>query len=136
MNVTDSEIKDILVKYKKLTVYGLSKDENKPSQYVPVYMASKGYDIIGIYPTEKQIAGFPIFQSLSQIPKEHLRFVDVFQKSERIPAIVDEVIALGGVEVLWLQLGITHPEAEKKAAAAGIKVISNRCLKVEYARYF
>ena len=99
-------------------------------------MASKGHDIIGIYPTEKQIAGFPIFQSLSQIPKEHLRFVDVLQKSERIPAIVDEVIALGGVEVLWLQLGITHPEAEKKAAAAGIKVISNRCLKVEYARYF
>lgn len=136
MNVTDSEIKDILVKYKKLTVYGLSKDENKPSQYVPVYMASKGYDIVGIYPTEKQIAGFPIFQSLSQIPKEHLRFVDVFQKSEKIPAIVDEIIALGGVEVLWLQLGITHPEAEKKAAAAGIKVISNRCLKVEYARFF
>ena len=69
------------------------------------------------------------------MPASHRKFVDVFRRPEHIPDVVDEAIAVGGVEVLWLQLGISNPEAEAKAEAAGIKVISNRCLLIEYEKY-
>ena len=134
-NVKDSEIKNLLTTYKKLTVVGLSPDGNKPSQGVPVFMRSKGYDLVGIYPKEKNINGFPIYQSLGEVPAEYRKFVDVFRRPEHIPAVVDEVLRVGGVEVLWLQLGISHPEAEKKAEAAGLKVVSDRCLIIEYRKY-
>lgn len=136
MNVQESEIKDLLKKYKKFVVYGLSPDGMKPSQRVPLFMKSKGYDAVGIYPNEKEINGFKIYQSLKAVPAEYRKFVDVFRRPEHIPQVVDEVIAAGGVEVLWIQLGISHPEAEKKAEAAGIKVVSNKCLHIEYEKYF
>ncbi len=132
----DSEIKDLLTRYKKITVYGLSTDASKPSQGVPVFMRSHGYDIVGIYPRKEEIAGFKIYESLKDVPAEHKKFVDVFRRSENIPQVVDEVIEAGGVEVLWLQLGITNPEAEKRAENAGIRVVSDRCLIIEYKKYF
>ena len=134
MNVNDSEIRSILEKYKKFVVYGLSPDSSKPSQRVPLFMKSQGYEAVGTYPKESNIAGFSIYPDLKSVPSEYRRFVDVFRRSEQIPQVVDEVLAVGGVEVLWLQLGISHPEAEKKAEAAGLKVVSNRCLHIEFER--
>lgn len=134
MNASDQEIKEVLSQYKKICVVGLSPDASKPSQKVPMFMRSKSYEIVGIYPGQAEINGFKIYDSLKSVPAEYRQFVDVFRKAENIPAIVDEVIAVGGVKVLWLQLGIKHPEAEKKAKAAGIKVISDRCLHIEYER--
>ncbi len=136
MNVKDSEIKSLLSKYKKFTVYGLSPDPTKPSHSVPMYMKSKGYDIVGTYPKGDNTGGVRIYPSLKEVPAEYRRFVDVFRASDAIPRVVDEILELGGVEVLWLQLGITHPEAEMKAEAAGIQVISNRCILVEHKRNF
>lgn len=135
MNVTDSEIKKILQEYKKITVIGLSPDETKPSHSVPVFMCSHGYDLVGVYPKETEINGFRIFQSLSEVPAEHRQFVNVFRAANKIPDVVDEVLKIGGVKVLWLQLGIQNAEAEKRAEAAGISVISNRCLKIEYRKW-
>jgi predicted CoA-binding protein len=134
MENQDSIIKAVFQKYKQFVVYGLSPDGTKPSQRVPLFMKSKGYDIVGTYPRNEQIAGFKIYPSLSLVPQPYLKFVDVFRRSEQIPEVVDEVLAVGGVEVLWLQLGITHPAAEAKATAAGLTVISNRCLHIEYER--
>lgn len=136
MNVKDSEIKALLTKYKKFTVYGLSPDPSKPSHSVPMYMKSQGYDIVGTYPKGDRVNDVPIYQALKQVPAEYRKFIDVFRASEAIPRVVDEILELGGVEVLWLQLGITHPEAEKRAEAAGIQVVSNRCLLVEHKRNF
>ncbi len=136
MNIQDSEFKQIMSQYKKFCVLGLSPDGSKPSQRVPIFMRSKGWDPVGVYPGKNEINGFNIYADLSQVPAEYRKFVDVFRRPEHIPAVVDEIIAVGGVEVLWLQLGISHPEAEKKAEAAGIKVISNRCLHIEYERFF
>jgi hypothetical protein len=136
MNVNQDDIQQILKDYKRITVLGLSPDPSKPSHEVPVYMKSKGYDIVGVYPKEKQIAGITIYQHLKDVPLEYRKFVDVFRRSDRIPEVVDEVLAVGGVEVLWLQLGITNPEAEKRAEAAGLKVVSNRCLLIEHRRYW
>lgn len=136
MNVNDSEIKLILQKYKALTVYGMSPDAFKPSHQIPVYMHNHGYEVVGTYPQGDEFAGIKIYRNLSGVPAENRKFVDVFRRSERVPEVVDEVLEVRGVEVLWLQLGISHSEAEKRAEAAGLKVISNRCLLVEHRRHF
>lgn len=136
MNVKDSEFKSLLDRYPKFCVYGLSSDTNKPSNYVPAYMKENGWDIVGTYPKNHSVGGFPIYKSLSEVPAEYRKFVDVFRSSDKIPELVDEVLALGGVEVLWLQLGISHPEAEAKAEAAGLKVISDRCLIIEHRKWY
>lgn len=135
MNVADDEIKDLLLKYKKFTVYGLSPSVSKPSHYVPLYMQENGWDIVGTYPKAHSQEVFKIYSSLKDVPLEYRKFIDVFRASDKIPELVDEVIALGGTELLWLQLGISHPEAEKKAEKAGIRVVSNRCLIPEHQKF-
>lgn len=136
MNTSENDIKNILLTYKKFTVYGLSPDGSKPSQRVPLFMKSKGYDAVGVYPKGENINGFPIYSSLMAVPAEYRKFVDVFRSPDHILQVVDEVLAVGGVEVLWLQLGISHPEAEARAEKAGLKVVSNRCLHIEYEKFF
>lgn len=136
MNVKESEIKGILESYKKICVYGLSNDTSKPSFTVPEYMKHQGWDLVGTYPKIHTAGGFRIYNSLKDVPNDYRKFVDVFRASDRIPEVVEEVLSVGGVEVLWLQLGISHPEAEKKAEAAGIKVISNKCLVIEHRKWF
>ena len=135
MNVADSEFKELLSTYKKFVVYGLSPDDSKPSQKVPQFMKSKGYDVVGTYPGHSEIAGFKIYQKLADVPSEYRKFVDVFRSSDRVPQVIDEAIAAGGVEVIWLQLGISNPDAEAKAEKAGIRVVSTRCLHIEYLKH-
>ncbi len=136
MNVKDNQIKTLMEKYKKFCVYGLSPDLSKPSHYVPVYMRNQGWEMVGVYPKAHDAGGFQIYDSLSNVPAAYRKFVDVFRSSEKIPELVEEVLRVGGVEVLWLQLGITNPEAEARAEKAGIQVVSNRCLIPEHRRWF
>lgn len=136
MNVKDSEIKDLLLQYKKFLVYGLSPEPEKASHYVPVYMRDHGWQMVGTYPKLHSAGSFQIFKSLKEVPLEYRKFVDVFRSSDRVPEVVDEVLATGGVEVLWLQLGISNAEAEQRAETAGIKVVSNRCLIIEHKKWF
>lgn len=136
MNVKDSEIKALLTQYQKFCVYGLSPDAEKPSHYVPLHMRDHGWKMVGTYPKKHNTAGFEIYDSLASVPPEYRKFVDVFRSSDRIPEVVDEVLKVGGVEVLWLQLGISNAQAELKAEKAGLKVVSNRCLIIEHRRFF
>jgi predicted CoA-binding protein len=136
VNVKDNQIKALMSQYKKITVYGLSTSPSKPSHYVPVYIRDKGWQVVGTYPKPHNEGGFQIYGSLAEVPPEYRKFVDVFRSSEKIPEVVDEVLDVGGVEVLWLQLGISHPEAEARAEAAGLKVVSNRCLIPEHRKWF
>jgi predicted CoA-binding protein len=122
--------------YKKFTVYGLSPAPEKPSHYVPVYMREQGWQMVGTYPKPHSAGDFKIYPSLKDVPAEYRKFVDVFRESSRIPDVVDEILAAGGVEVMWLQLGISHPEAEARAEKAGLKVVSNRCLIPEHRHWF
>lgn len=136
MNVSDQEIKVILQKYKKICVIGLSPDTHKPSHSVPTYMRDQGFDIVGVYPQQSGAGGFKIYTDLKDVPPEYRKFINVFRRSEKILEVVNEVLALGGAEVLWLQLGIANEVAESAAEQAGLKVISNRCLLVEYDKHF
>lgn len=135
MNVKDSEFKSLLNHYKKITVIGISPDASKPSQRIPLYMKAQGYEVVGVNPGHSEIAGIKIYSSLAEVPADYRKFVDVFRRPDHIPSVVDEVLKVGGVEVLWLQLGIEHPEAEEKAEKAGIRVVSDRCLLVEHRNY-
>lgn len=134
MNVPDDQIESLLTQYPKIVVYGLSPDVEKASHSVPLYMRSNGWDMVGTYPKHHEENGFKIYPRLVDVPAEYRRFVDVFRASERIPEVVEEVLAMGGVEVLWMQLGISHPEAERRAEKAGLRVVSNRCLVIEHRR--
>ena len=136
MNVQETEIKDLLTKYQKFSVYGLSPDENKASHYVPLYMRDHGWQMVGTYPENHNSSGLKIYESLREVPAEYRKFVDVFRGSNVIPRVVDEILEIGGVEVLWLQLGISNAEAEARAEKAGIKVVSDRCLIIEHQKYF
>ncbi len=133
MNTTSSDIKNILQNYRKITVLGLSPDHTKASHRVPIFMRSQGYEIIGVYPKKAEIVGIKMYQHLSEVPLEDRVFVNVFRRSEKIPEVVDEILSLGGVKVMWLQLGIANPAAEKRAEAAGLAVVSDRCLLIDYS---
>ena len=136
MNVQDIEIKDLLLNYKKYTVYGLSPNTEKPSHYVPQYMRENGWEMVGTYPKHHNQSDFSIVNSLKEVPKEYRKFINVFRASEKIPDVYEEILEIDGVEVLWLQLGIKHPEIEAKAEAAGLKVVSDRCLIIEHKKWF
>lgn len=128
------EIFEILDKYKRIHVIGLSPKEDRDSYRVAKYMDKAGYSIVGIRPGIDRIGNWPCYHSVGDVP-EDIEILDVFRASEHIPAIVDEAIDKK-VKVLWLQLGVSHPEAEQKAKDAGITVISNHCIKIEHAERF
>jgi uncharacterized protein len=136
MKLQDTEIKNLMLAYKKIAVIGLSDAMEKPSFRIPDYIRSQGWEVVGTYPKPHSQGGFKIYPSLAEVPAEFRKFVNVFRASPKIPEIVEEVLTVGGVEFLWLQLGIEHPEAEAKAEVAGIKVVSNRCLLIEHKRLF
>jgi predicted CoA-binding protein len=131
--MTDHEIKKILETYKTISVIGLSPQADRPSHDVTEYMIHQGYKIFGVRPGGiKTILGRPCFEKLIDV-NEPYDIVNVFRAPEFIPEVVDEVLKTKA-KVLWLQLGITHPEAEAKAKKAGLQVVSNRCILVEHRR--
>ncbi len=132
MSNKDEEIKNVLATYKRIAVVGLSSDASRPSFGVTQYMQSKGYKITPVRPGGELILGEKSIDSLALLPKP-VEIVDVFRKSDAVPQIVEEAIAVGA-KVLWLQEGVIHPEAEEKARKAGLKVFSNVCILKEHAK--
>ncbi len=128
----------LLQNAKTIAMVGLSADDMRPSHFAAIYMQSEGYDIIPVNPrlAGQKILGQPVYGSLLDIPKERkVDIVDVFRKSEDVPAVLDEAIAIGA-PVFWMQLGIVNEEAAARARAAGMDVVMNRCVKIEHARFF
>lgn len=136
--LTDQQLRDILNKYKHYTVYGISAKSDKPSFKVTQYMRSKGYEIVGVNPGQTEIQGRPCYKNLetAQLSSpEFTKMINIFRASDQIPDVIDEILKLKTKpEVIWLQLGIFHLDAEAKAKKAGIIVVSNRCLHLEHVR--
>ena len=129
-------IKSLLENTRRIHILGLSPQRDRTSNQVAHYLHDHGYDIVGIRPGEdKTVDGFPTYASLSEVPEE-IEILDVFRASEHLPSIVEQAIAHGRVKVLWLQLGISHPEAEETAKNAGITVVKNQCTMREHKLYF
>ncbi|WP_422373459.1 CoA-binding protein [Hoeflea sp.] len=135
-NYENGYIADLLHSVKTIAVVGASANEVRPSFFVMKYMLDKGYRVIPVNPGRagKPILGQMTYARLSDIP-EPVDMVDVFRASEAVPGVVDEVLALDPLpKVLWTQLTVRHDEAAARAEAAGLKVVMNRCPKIEYAR--
>jgi len=124
----------ILEKYKRIAMVGLSGNEFRPSHFAAKYLLAEGYEVIPVNPREKEILGQTCYPSVTSIPGE-VEVVDIFREPAAVPQIVDEAIAVGA-KVVWMQLGVINEEAAAKAAAAGLEVVMDRCMKIEHARFF
>lgn len=131
-----SNICNILREAKTIAVVGFSDKPYRDSREIALFLANKGYKVYGVNPTidELNVDGIPIVKSLREI-KEKIDIVDIFRRSEFVPEIVDEAIEIGA-KIIWMQLGVINYEAKKKAEGAGIEVIMNRCIKIEYLNCF
>lgn len=132
-----TDIKDlrrILNDYKRVAVVGLSADWSRPSNFAAKYLLDHGFEVIPVNPKYDEILGQKCYAGLSDIPGP-VDVVDLFQRVDRIPPFVDQAIEIGA-KVVWMQLGIIHEEAAQKARDAGLEVVMDRCMKIEYARLF
>ena len=122
----------ILKHYRTIAVVGLSPKPHRASLDVARYMQANGYRIIPVNPNATEVLGEKAYASLSEAAQhEKIELVNCFRNSEDIPPIVDEAIAIGASAV-WMQLGISHPAAAKKAEAAGLLVVQDHCLKIDH----
>ena len=124
----------ILRRYRRVALVGVSANPLRPSHFVAVYLANRGYDIVPVNPRAKTVLGRPSFPSLSAIP-EPVDVVDIFRPPQFVPAIVEEAIKIGA-KVVWMQFDIVHEEAARRAREAGLEVVMDQCMKVEHARFF
>ncbi|HET7775807.1 MAG TPA: CoA-binding protein [Azospira sp.] len=127
-------LRKVLKENRTIAVVGLSADWNRPSYFAAKYMQQRGYRIIPVNPKYPEILGEKCYPDLYSIP-EKVDIVDVFRKPVDCVHIARDAVAIGA-KVLWLQLGVTNPEARQIAEAAGLTVIEDRCVKIEYARLF
>jgi uncharacterized protein len=131
-----SQLRHILATCRTIAVVGLSPQWHRPSFFAAKYMQSHGYRIVPVNPTASEILGERCYPSVTAAAQDHaIDLVDCFRKSEDIPPIADEAIAIGA-KCLWMQLGIVNEAAAARAEAAGLEVVMNRCVKIEHARLF
>lgn len=125
-------IRNLLQQARTIAVVGISAKPDRPSHEVAHYLQRAGYTIIPVNPAYEEVLGQKCYPSLHEVPGK-IDLVDVFRKPAEVMAVVDEAIAVGAGSV-WLQLGVIAPDAADKAAAAGLKVVSDRCTKIEHRR--
>jgi uncharacterized protein len=124
------DVKEVLKKAKTIAVVGLSDNPGRTSYHVARYLQDMGYKVIPINPNIKECLGEKAYPDLMEV-KEKVDIVDVFRRSEDVPPVADDAIAIGA-NCLWMQLGIVNEEAAKKAESAGLKVVMDHCIMVEH----
>ena len=136
-----SELRYVLATCKTIAVVGLSPQWHRPSFFAAKYMQSHGYRIVPVNPTATEILGERCYPGLKAAAEAlaaqgvKIDMVDCFRKSEDIPPISDDAIAIGA-KCLWMQIGVVNEDAAANARAAGLQVVMDRCVKIEHARLF
>ncbi|MFL6647124.1 MAG: CoA-binding protein [Sulfurifustaceae bacterium] len=130
----DGWLRRLLTQHKRVAIVGLSANPMRPSYFAGKYLKDHGFTIVPVNPNEKEILGEVCYPNLKAIPGR-VDVVDLFQRSEAVMPFVEDAIAIGA-KVVWMQLGIVNEAAAAKARAAGLDVVMNRCMKIEYARLF
>ena len=134
--IHDERLREILSTSPTIAVLGVHEEPDKAAYYVPEYLHDAGYRIIGVNPrfTDRTLFGERVRATLAEIG-EPIDLVDVFRRSEAVPAHVEDILAMKPrPRVVWLQLGIRKDDAAKILEAAGITVIQNRCTLAEHQR--
>ena len=127
-------LRRILRETHSIAVVGLSAHWYRPSYFAAKYMQDHGYRIFPVNPAYPEVLGEKCYASLSDIP-EPVDMVDCFRRSSEIVPIAADAIAIGA-RTLWMQLGVINEQAAAMARAAGLQVVMDRCVKIEYARLF
>lgn len=127
-------ITEILERHKTLAVVGLSSKPMRPSYGVASYLQSHGYRIIPVNPNETSVLGEKAYASLDEVP-EPVELVVIFRRPEFVPEVVEAAIRRG-VKVVWMQEGVIHEDAARRAREAGLTVIQDRCILKEHAKRF
>ena len=135
-NPSATERQRILRETHAVAVVGASPNPARASNFVATYLlASTGYDVYFVNPNATEILGRPVYKTLADLPVVP-DLVDVFRRPQDLPAVLDEVLALPeGVRTFWLQFGLFDTDVARRAEAAGLQVVMDRCLKVEHARF-
>jgi len=131
----EDRILEQLKRARTIAVVGLSNHADRPSYGVSAYLQSKGYHVVPVNPRVSEVLGEKAYPSLSEAAKEHkIDIADVFRNSNAVPAIVDEMLALG-IPMLWLQETVVHEGAATRARQAGVVVVMDKCILKEHRRY-
>lgn len=126
------QITEILNKYKSIAVVGISDSPMRPSHQVAEYLIHAGYKIIPVNPNLSEVFGLKCYPDLKSIPVK-VDIVDVFRRPEHVLQIVEDSIEIGA-KVIWMQLSVINHEAAEKAKIHGLKVVMDRCIKIEHRR--
>lgn len=131
---TDADIRDLLANARTIAMVGVSDRPDRPSWGVMAFLQQHGYRVIPVNPqiTGEHIHGEFVFRDLHQLG-DSIDIVDIFRRSDAAGAIVDEAITVGA-KAVWMQLGVVDHAAAARAEAAGLKVVMDRCPKIDIAR--
>ena len=134
LNYTDDYLRQILGEVKTIAMVGASTNWNRPSYFAMKYLQRKGIRVIPVNPgsASEDLLGERIIDSLEAIEAD-VDMVDVFRPSSEAGAITDQAIAIGA-KVIWMQIGVRDDKAAERAKAAGLKVVMDRCPKIELSR--
>jgi predicted CoA-binding protein len=136
VNYSESYIKEVLDEVKTIAVVGASANQDRDSYKVMQVLMQHGYEVFPINPNEvgNFILGQPCYADLSSVSRK-IDMVDVFRAKDAVMGVTKEAIAIGA-SVLWTQLDIVHKEAAELAEQAGLKVVMDRCPKIELAKLY
>lgn len=133
---SDSLIRDILTRTRRIALVGASAKPERPSHGVMQFLLEKGYDVVPVNPglAGQDLLGQPVAASLSDIEGD-IDMVDIFRAPEHVPGVVEEALErFPDLATVWMQLGVIHEEAAQTARARGADVVMDRCPKIEYPR--
>ena len=132
----DAYLREILAGSRRIALVGASQDASRASNSVMRFLLERGYEVVPVNPTiaGQEIHGQKVVASLAEMPQP-IDLVDVFRNSQAAGRVADEAIA-AQAKAIWMQMGVRNDEAARRAEAAGIKVVMNRCPKVDYPRLF
>ena len=131
-----SAIGRLLRQSRTIAIVGLSPKESRPSNMVGRYLLDAGYTIFPVNPGQETLLGRKCYPDLSSLP-EQVDIVDIFRKSEDIPDVVEQILALPRLpRAIWMQQGIVHEQAANRARNRGVMVIMDRCIKIDHHNLF
>jgi uncharacterized protein len=134
-NPTAGERQRILRETRTVAMVGASPNPARASNFVATYLVSStSYEVWFVNPNATSILGRPVYPTLADLPGVP-DLVDVFRRTEDLPSVLDDVLALDGIRTFWLQFGLYDEALARKGEAAGLQVVMNHCLKVEHARF-